>query len=85
MNRVVGIETEYGCLITGDQSHGNLDAWPAQVKNHLFARVSRRDRLIIAITGHRERRILLNGGRLYIDMGHLEYSSPNAAAAHAGL
>ena len=35
MNRVVGIETEYGCLVSGS-SAGNADAWPARVKNHLF-------------------------------------------------
>ena len=35
MNRVVGIETEYGCLVTGDPLHGP-DAWPARVKNYLF-------------------------------------------------
>jgi len=26
MNRVVGIETEYGCLVTGERT-GNSEAW----------------------------------------------------------
>jgi proteasome accessory factor A len=79
VNRVVGIETEYGCLITGDQSHGNLDAWPARVKNHLF-RKAKAGAVDLHYRDYEEPPgnggFLLNGGRLYIDMGHLEYSSP---------
>ena len=36
MNRVVGIETEYGCLVSGEGAHGSPDIWPARIKNHLF-------------------------------------------------
>ena len=36
MDRVVGIETEYGCLVSGEQGRGHRDAWPARVKNYLF-------------------------------------------------
>jgi proteasome accessory factor A len=79
MNRVVGIETEYGCLVSGDQSHGNLDAWPGRVKNHLF-RKARAGAIDLHYRDYEEPPgnggFLLNGGRLYIDMGHLEYSSP---------
>jgi proteasome accessory factor A len=39
MKRIVGIETEYGCLASGDQAVGNTDAWPARVKNHVFKRM----------------------------------------------
>ena len=35
MNRVAGIETEYGCLVTGD--HGP-EAWPVRVKNYQIGR-----------------------------------------------
>jgi len=78
MNRIFGIETEYGCLVANDQPHGP-DAWPVRVKNHLF----RKTRAGVIDLHYRDYEeppgnggFLLNGGRLYIDMGHLEYSSP---------
>ncbi len=78
MNRVVGIETEYGCLVTGDPVHGP-DAWPARVKNHLFKK-AKAGVIDLHYRDYEEPPgnggFLLNGGRLYIDMGHLEYSSP---------
>ncbi len=78
MNRVVGIETEYGCLVSGDPLHGP-DAWPARVKNHLFKK-SKAGVIDLHYRDYEEPPgnggFLLNGGRLYIDMGHLEYSSP---------
>ena len=80
MNRVVGIETEYGCLVTGDPLHGP-DSWPARVKNHLFTE-ARAGVLDLHYRDYEEPPgnggFLLNGGRLYIDMGHLEYASPEA-------
>ena len=36
MNRVAGLETEYGCLISEDQAQSQADAWPVKIKNHLF-------------------------------------------------
>lgn len=79
MNRVVGIETEYGCLITGERAAGNVEAWPARVKNHIFKKMQAgvidlhyRDYEEPPGNGG----FLLNGGRLYLDMGHLEYATP---------
>jgi len=78
MNRVVGIETEYGCMVSGDPLHGP-DTWPARVKNYLFKKA----KVGVIDLHYRDYEeppgnggFLLNGGRLYIDMGHLEYSSP---------
>src|ERR1041385_6578856 len=79
MDRVVGIETEYGCLLSEDEPHVNSELWPAKVKNHLF-----RDAEVGTIDLHyRDYEeppgnggFLLNGGRLYLDMGHIEYSTP---------
>ena len=75
MNRVVGIETEYGCLVSGDPS----DAWPARVKNHAFKK-ARAGAFDLHYRDYEEPPgnggFLLNGGRLYLDMGHLEYASP---------
>ncbi len=80
MNRVVGIETEYGCLVSADPTHGP-DAWPARVKNHLFKR-AKAGVIDLHYRDYEEPPgnggFLLNGGRLYIDMGHLEYSSPES-------
>ena len=39
MDRIAGIETEYGCLVSGDAAHPNGDAWPVRVKNHLFRKM----------------------------------------------
>jgi proteasome accessory factor A len=79
VNRVVGIETEYGCLALGEQRHGGPDAWPARVKNYLFKK-AKAGALDLHYRDYEEPPgnggFLLNGGRLYIDMGHLEYSSP---------
>ncbi len=75
MNRVVGIETEYGCLVSGAPS----DAWPSRVKNHAFKK-ARAGVMDLHYRDYEEPPgnggFLLNGGRLYLDMGHLEYSSP---------
>src|SRR5215470_15341670 len=79
MNRIVGLETEDGCLISEDQAQSQADAWPLKVKNYLFRKCH-----IGAIDLHyRDYEeppgnggFLLNGGRIYLDMGHLEYSSP---------
>ena len=79
MNRIVGLETEYGCLISGDDRQGGPDAFPIRVKNHLFksARVGAID---LHYRDYEEPPgnggFLLNGGRLYLDMGHIEYSTP---------
>ncbi len=79
MNRIVGIETEYGCLVADGQARGSSDSWPVRVKNHLF-RKARMGAIDLHYRDYEEPPgnggFLLNGGRLYIDMGHLEYSSP---------
>ncbi len=77
MNRIAGIETEYGCLVTGSQQRG--ESWPARVKNHLFKKL----RVGVLDQHYRDYEeppgnggFLLNGGRFYLDMGHLEYATP---------
>ena len=77
MNRIVGLETEYGVLVRAGEPSG--ETWPARVKNHIF-----RQACLGAIDLHyRDYEeppgnggFLLNGGRLYLDMGHIEYASP---------
>ncbi len=79
MDRIAGLETEYGCLVSGEAAHPNGDAWPVRVKNHLF----RKMRAGVIDLHYRDYEeppgnggFLLNGGRIYLDMGHLEYASP---------
>lgn len=78
MNRIVGIETEYGCLAARDGAK-TVETWPARVKNHLF----KKGRVGSLDQHYRDYEeppgnggFLLNGGRIYLDMGHLEYATP---------
>ncbi len=83
MNRIVGIETEYGCLVSDDKSTSGSDAWPTRIKNHLFKKANV-GTIDLHYRDYEEPPgnggFLLNGGRLYLDMGHLEYSSPECLA-----
>ena len=79
MDRIVGIETEYGCLASGDGMQAGGESWPARIKNFLFKKAN-----VGAVDLHyRDYEeppgnggFLLNGGRVYLDMGHIEYASP---------
>ena len=79
MDRVAGIETEYGCLVSGDEGRAHTDAWPVRVKNFLFRKVQA-GAIDLHYRDYEEPPgnggFLLNGGRLYLDMGHIEYASP---------
>jgi proteasome accessory factor A len=79
MDRVVGIETEYGCLLSEEEPHSNSELWPAKVKNYLF-RKAEAGAIDLHYRDYEEPPgnggFLLNGGRLYLDMGHIEYASP---------
>jgi proteasome accessory factor A len=82
--RIIGIETEYGCLSGNREWEGDAETWPMRVKNYLFRRAA-----VGAIDLHyRDYEeppgnggFLRNGGRIYLDMGHLEYSSPECLGA----
>src|SRR5204863_7433082 len=79
MDRVVGIETEYGCLLSDEEPHVNSELWPAKVKNYLFRKADA-GTIDLHYRDYEEPPgnggFLLNGGRLYLDMGHIEYASP---------
>ena len=79
MNRIAGIETEYGCLVSEEAAAGTLDSWPVRVKNQIFRKM-RAGAIDLHYRDYEEPPgnggFLLNGGRLYVDMGHLEYASP---------
>ncbi len=76
MNRVVGLETEYGCL-TNDTpgipgAVTRVRDWIFREQRHGLIDVHQRDWDEPAGNGG----FLFNGGRAYIDMGHLEYCTP---------
>jgi proteasome accessory factor A len=79
MDRIAGIETEYGCLVGSDAAHGNGDAWPVRAKNHLFRKMQA-GAIDLHYRDYEEPPgnggFLRNGGRIYLDMGHIEYASP---------
>jgi proteasome accessory factor A len=80
MNRIVGLETEYGALV--HDAEVSPETWPARVKNQLF-REAKLGALDLHYRDYEEPPgnggFLLNGGRLYLDMGHIEYASPECA------
>jgi proteasome accessory factor A len=79
MNRVVGLETEFGCLVSWRGGAGECRCVAGASEESAFPKGQ-----VGAIDLHyRDYEeppgnggFLLNGGRIYIDMGHLEYSSP---------
>ena len=79
MDRIVGLETEYGCLVHGAGSHAAGETWPVKVKNFLF-REAEIGALDLHYRDYEEPPgnggFLKNGGRIYLDMGHIEYASP---------
>src|ERR1700692_3400678 len=79
MDRIVGVETEYGCLMSPEELRCNSEVWPAKVKNYLFNK-ARAGTIDLHYRDYEEPPgnggFLLNGGRLYLDMGHIEYASP---------
>jgi len=79
MNRIAGLETEYGCLVLSDERQSGADTYPIRVKSHLF-KVERIGAIDLHYRDYEEPPgnggFLLNGGRLYLDMGHIEYSTP---------
>ncbi len=79
--RIYGIETEYGLLIKEeDFKYGPIDV-AVRVKNHIFDQ--KQGVLDLHYRANDEPPgnggFLANGGRIYLDMGHLEYASPECS------
>jgi proteasome accessory factor A len=82
MNRIVGLETEYGCL-TSDPAGppsavGRVRNWIFDKHRFGLADMHQRDWDEPAGNGG----FLFNGGRVYVDMGHLEYCTPECRTLH---
>jgi proteasome accessory factor A len=76
MKRLAGLETEFGCL--APESFG-LPAVPTRVRDYIFKKkklglIDLHDRDYDEPAGNGG--FLFNGGRLYLDMGHVEYCTP---------
>src|SRR3954465_9294023 len=79
--RITGLETEYGCLI---QPPAQIQDVLPRVRDWLFDNdryglIDLHDRDWDEPAGNGG--FLFNGGRIYIDMGHLEYCTPECASA----
>ena len=79
--RITGLETEYGCLV-----HSSIDVEEVMPKirdwlfeDDRFGLIDRHDRDWDEPAGNGG--FLFNGGRVYIDMGHMEYCTPECASA----
>src|SRR2546423_7364336 len=81
MDRVAGIETEYGCLVSNDESRAHTDAWPVRVKNYLF-RKAQAGAIDLHYRDYEEPPgnggFLLNGGRLFLHIGHNQDPPPQS-------
>ena len=79
LNRIFGLETEYGLLVQHAQPD-HSPAWFAHKLRDQIFHVQRRGVLDLHHRGHDEPPgnggFLTNAGRIYLDMGHLEYASP---------
>src|SRR6266496_2746922 len=79
--RITGLENEYGCLV---DSHVQLQEVLPRIRdwlfeNHRYGLIDQHDRDWDEPAGNGG--FLFNGGRVYIDMGHLEYCTPECASA----
>jgi len=79
LNRIFGLETEYGLLVHEDRPDHSPTWFAHKIRDHLF-HVRRQGVLDVHHRGHDEPAgnggFLTNAGRVYLDMGHLEYASP---------
>ena len=79
LNRIFGLETEYGLLINSDDPDHSPSWLAHRVIDHLF-RTQHQGVLDQHYRGYDEPPgnggFLLNSGRLYVDMGHVEFASP---------
>jgi proteasome accessory factor A len=79
LNRIFGLETEYGLLVQADRPDHSPTWFAHKLRDHIF-HVQHRGVLDLHHRGHDEPPgnggFLTNAGRIYLDMGHLEYASP---------
>ncbi len=78
-NRIFGLETEYGLLVHQDRPDHSPTWFVHKLRDHIF-HVQRRGVIDLHQRGYDEPPgnggFLTNAGRIYLDMGHLEYATP---------
>lgn len=83
LNRIFGLETEYGLLINQDRPDHSPSRLARSIRDQVF-HVQRRGVLDLHHRAHDEPPgnggFLTNAGRIYLDMGHLEYASPECGS-----
>src|SRR5690349_11178283 len=79
LNRIFGLETEYGLLVHQDRPDHSPTWFAHKIRDHIF-HTQRHGVLDLHHRGHDEPPgnggFLVNAGRVNLDMGHLEYASP---------
>lgn len=83
LNRIFGLETEYGLLINQERPEHSPSWMARRLRDHLF-QAQQRGVLDLHHRGHDEPPgnggFLTNAGRIYLDMGHLEFASPECGS-----
>src|SRR5450432_2493848 len=76
--RITGLETEYGCLVSGQglRAVAQIRDWIFEHNRHGLIDRHQRDWDEPPGNGG----FLFNGGRLYVDMGHVEYCTAECAS-----
>jgi proteasome accessory factor A len=72
--RILGLETEYGCLLKGATARAIAQVRDWFFERHRHGLIDQNERGWDEPPGNGG--FLFNGGRIYIDMGHLEYCTP---------
>ncbi len=79
LNRIFGIETEYGLLVNQDQPEHSPGWFAHAIRDHIFYQ-QKKGLIDLHHRAHDEPPgnggFLANAGRIYLDMGHLEFASP---------
>ncbi|QPJ64429.1 MAG: proteasome accessory factor PafA2 family protein [Candidatus Nitrohelix vancouverensis] len=81
--RIYGLETEYGLLIKDTENPIDPVEAAYHIKDHIFS-----NKKVGVLDMHYRANdeppgnggFMLNGGRIYLDMGHLEYASPECSS-----
>lgn len=78
--RITGLETEYGCMVTpvGDSSRVAHEIRDWIFEHHRYGLIDRHHRDWDEPPGNGG--FLFNGGRVYLDMGHVEYCTAECAS-----
>jgi proteasome accessory factor A len=83
LNKIFGLETEYGLLVNEERPDHSPTWYAHRIRDYIF-NVQQRGVLDLHHRGHDEPPgnggFLTNAGRLYLDMGHIEYASPECGS-----